>query len=122
MTLILSSLHTINPNAVVISCLSVVIVMFWPKSYAAHNSLMGRLIARMPGTLVALVMGTLIASGMELQVATIGSAFGQIPQGLPSLTLPEFDWQRSAICLRRYSPSLFLGRSSRFCVHGLPIQ
>ncbi|MFN5449137.1 MAG: SulP family inorganic anion transporter, partial [Burkholderiales bacterium] len=87
MTLILSSLHTINPNAVVISCLSVVIVMFWPKSYAAHNSLMGRLIARMPGTLVALVMGTLLASGMELQVATIGSAFGQIPQGLPSLTL-----------------------------------
>jgi len=92
MTLILSSLHTIDPNAVMISCLSVVIVVFWPKSYAAHNSLMGRLIARMPGTLVALVMGTLLASGMELQVATIGSAFGQIPQGLPSLTLPEFDW------------------------------
>ena len=40
---------------------------------------------RVPGPLVAMVVATLQLPG----VATIGSAFGGIPTGLPSVTLPE---------------------------------
>jgi SulP family sulfate permease len=45
---------------------------------------------RVPGPLVAMVVATLLQAVLQLPgVATIGSAFGGIPTGLPSLTLPE---------------------------------
>ncbi len=47
-------------------------------------------LSRVPGPLVAMVVATIIQSLLHLPgVATIGSAFGGIPQGLPALTLPE---------------------------------
>ncbi len=92
MAAIFSALHTIDPAAVFISCLSLAIVVLWPKSYSDHTSFLGRWIARLPGTLVALAVGTILVSVLNLNVATIGSAFGEIPQGLPSFTLPEFEW------------------------------
>ncbi|MBA3589199.1 SulP family inorganic anion transporter [Methylibium sp.] len=47
-------------------------------------------LARVPGPLVAMVVATVLQSLLQLPgVATIGSAFGGIPQGLPSLRMPE---------------------------------
>ncbi len=46
-------------------------------------------LARVPGPLLVMVVATLLQALLQLPgVATIGSAFGGIPQGLPSLTLP----------------------------------
>ncbi|MGV8990421.1 MAG: SulP family inorganic anion transporter [Thiobacillus sp.] len=46
---------------------------------------------RIPGPLAALVVATLVHVSLDLPgVATIGSAFGGIPAGLPSLQFPEF--------------------------------
>ena len=46
---------------------------------------------RVPGPLAALIIATVIQSSLNLPgVATIGSAFGGIPAGLPSLHFPEF--------------------------------
>lgn len=45
---------------------------------------------RVPGPLVAMVVATLIQAVLQTPgVATIGSAFGGIPTGLPSFTLPD---------------------------------
>ncbi|TCS40455.1 SulP family inorganic anion transporter [Reinekea marinisedimentorum] len=45
---------------------------------------------RVPGPLVALVFATLVQSVFKFDgVSTIGSAFGGIPQGLPSFQLPK---------------------------------
>ena len=45
---------------------------------------------RVPGSLVALVVATALQSTLHFEgVATIGSAFGGIPQGLPEFRLPE---------------------------------
>ncbi|WP_432669309.1 SulP family inorganic anion transporter [Pseudomonas umsongensis] len=45
---------------------------------------------RVPGPLVAMAVATAIQSTFHFEgVATIGSAFGGIPQGLPALSLPE---------------------------------
>lgn len=46
-----------------------------------------RIVPKIPGPLVALVLATLAASVLDLPVATIGSAFGGIPD-----TLPHFQW------------------------------
>lgn len=50
---------------------------------------------RVPGPLVAMVFATAIQSIFHFEgVATIGSAFGGIPQGLPEFTLPEITLAR----------------------------
>ncbi|WP_245804300.1 SulP family inorganic anion transporter [Andreprevotia lacus] len=49
-----------------------------------------RLLQRVPGPLLALLAATTLQAVFEFHgVATIGSAFGGIPRGLPPLTLPE---------------------------------
>ena len=47
-------------------------------------------LARVPGPLTAMVVATVLQSLLQLPgVATIGSAFGGIPLGLPSFSLPD---------------------------------
>ncbi len=51
---------------------------------------------RVPGPLVALVAATLLQTGFHFDgVETIGSAFGGIPQGLPSFELPNITADRA---------------------------
>ncbi len=48
-------------------------------------------LGRVPGPLTAMVVVTLLQSSFHFEgVATIGSAFGGIPQGLPAFSLPTF--------------------------------
>ncbi len=50
---------------------------------------------RLPGPLVAMAVATAIQSTFHFEgIATIGSAFGGIPQGLPALSLPEITLSR----------------------------
>jgi SulP family sulfate permease len=46
--------------------------------------------SRLPGPIIALGLGTLLAAMLQLPVDTIGTRFGGIPMGLPSLHVPEF--------------------------------
>lgn len=63
-----------------LAVLSLILVVFAPKI---------KPLARVPGPLVAMVVATLLQSSLHLPgIATIGSAFGGIPQGLPSFALP----------------------------------
>ena len=41
-----------------------------------------------PGSIIALLVATILAQMFHLDVETIGSRFGGIPQGLPSFTIP----------------------------------
>lgn len=52
--------------------------------------LVPRLTKRVPGAIVALLLATLVSALLHLPVATIGSKFGGIPQGLPHFALPTF--------------------------------
>ncbi len=59
---------------------------------------------RIPGPLLAMIVATLLqASGHLPGVATIGTAFGGIPQGLPHLSLPQVSFDRLILLL----PSAF---------------
>lgn len=92
------ALHSLNPAALGLGLASLVLVVLWPKSYAAPPQAPGawvrvRLVAvRVPGTVVALVLATVAALLLNLPVETIGSRFGSIPQGLPAFALPDFSW------------------------------
>lgn len=98
---IVTHFDTFNPYASAIGLLSFGGLMLWQRLFAARSALLpaaigdsglARLAARVPGPVVALVTLTLASALLHLPVETIGTRFGGIPQGLPSLELPAFSW------------------------------
>jgi sulfate permease, SulP family len=63
--------------ALSIACLSLALILLWP-----------RLTKRIPGSIVALALSTLAVWAFHLPIATIGTAFGGIPQGFPPFAVP----------------------------------
>ncbi|SCK29895.1 SulP family inorganic anion transporter [Vogesella sp. LIG4] len=63
-----------DPLTLAISAASLLLILLWPR----------RLNSRLPGPFVALVLATLTVGLFHLPLATIGSKFGGIPQGLPA--------------------------------------
>ncbi len=72
-------IDTINISAVLMASASLAIILLFP-----------RLNKRIPGSIVALLLGTTLAMVLDLPIETIGSKFGDIPTGLPTLTIPSF--------------------------------
>jgi SulP family sulfate permease len=79
MAVLAVSLDTVNWNAVALGTLALAIIIWVPRA-----------LPRIPGSIVALVVGTVILAIFRLPVDTIGSRFGGIPSGLPSIALPGF--------------------------------
>ncbi|MFX7824732.1 SulP family inorganic anion transporter, partial [Acinetobacter baumannii] len=64
-----------------LALLSLALVIYAPRI---------KLLARVPGPLMAMVVATAIQASMHWPtVATIGSAFGGIPMGLPHIAVPD---------------------------------
>jgi SulP family sulfate permease len=72
---------TWNPWAVAIAAGSLAIVQLWPR--VTH---------RVPGPLVALIAATLVVQLASLPVETIETRFGGVPRGLPTPSIPIFEW------------------------------
>ncbi len=72
---------TINPWAVGLSLLTIAVIL-----------LVKRLCPRLPFMLIGMLVSTLVCCLFNLPVETIGSRFGQLPQGLPAPSLPAVDW------------------------------
>jgi SulP family sulfate permease len=49
-----------------------------------------RISKRMPGSIIVLMAGTIAVAVFGLPVETIGSRFGGVPSGLPSIRVPQF--------------------------------
>ena len=96
-------LHSANPIGIALALGSLAIVVLWPKTYGASSSVLYRSLSRVPGTIVALVAGTLAVRLAGLEVDTIGSRFGGIPQALPAFALPAFEW---GTVQRLFAPTL----------------
>ncbi len=55
---------------------------------------------RTPGPLIVLILATAIQSAVQFDgVATIGSAFGGIPHGLPSFSLPDLSFDKVTLLI-----------------------
>jgi SulP family sulfate permease len=73
------SLDTFNPWAVALGVVALAVIVLLP-----------RWLAKVPGSIVALAAGTAAVALFQLPVATIGTAFGGIPSGLPPVSVPAF--------------------------------
>lgn len=85
---LLSHLNSADGQTVILSLVSLLIIWGW--TFLANRSGL-KLLQRIPGSIVALIIGTAAVSFWNLPVETIGTRFGGIPSGLPSLTIPKFD-------------------------------
>jgi SulP family sulfate permease len=74
---------TFQPATLALAVGSLLIILLWPKEWQR----------RIPGSIVSLLVGTLAVAIFGLQVETIGSKFGGIPQGLPSVHVPSFSFE-----------------------------
>jgi SulP family sulfate permease len=83
---------TANSTAIVVGVVSLVLVLVTPK-----------LLKWAPGSIVALLGATAVCALLGVPVVTIGDKFGDIPSGLPALTIPEFRWDLMVLLL----PSAF---------------
>ena len=90
---LVSAAGTVSWATLALSLLLVAVMWKWPA----------RLRRFAPPSIAVVVAGTALAWAAEmararglagLDIATIGSAFGEIPRGLPAFELPRFDWRQ----------------------------
>jgi SulP family sulfate permease len=89
-----------NPWAFGIGAACIAGLALWPRLLAAGKLLPAslqsqrpvQLASRLPAPIVALVTLTALAWWFKLPVDTIGSRFGELPRGLPSIDLPPLSW------------------------------
>ncbi|MFZ0820269.1 MAG: sulfate permease [Candidatus Acidiferrales bacterium] len=73
------NVRTISSQETGLACLALLIIIVFAKYFK-----------RVPGYVVALLAGTAIVWILHLPVETIGTRFGGIPSGLPSMHIPQF--------------------------------
>jgi sulfate permease, SulP family len=78
LSLYAANLSSLNRYAVALSAGTLVIIRFWP-----------RISRTIPAPFVALIAATVLVRLLDLPVETIGSRFGEIRAGFPSLSLPS---------------------------------
>ena len=79
MSMLAKNISTLQWHTVALSTASLALILLVP-----------RLTRRIPGSIIALVLATACVALFNLPVATIGSAFGGIPTGLPRISIPTF--------------------------------
>jgi SulP family sulfate permease len=77
--MIAANLGSASPDSVLLGTGTLILLIVW-----------SRFIVRVPAYIVALLAGTAAAYLFGLDVATIGSRFGDIPSGLPEFHVPQF--------------------------------
>jgi sulfate permease, SulP family len=93
-------MHQLDVLSLLMGLATLALVTVWPRMVgrdgvappAWHASRVFRAVSHLPGPIVALVLFSVVTALLALPVATIGSRFGGIPQGLPSFAWPAFTW------------------------------
>jgi SulP family sulfate permease len=104
-------LGQLNVQALALATGSLLVLAVWqlllPRWHARFVWL--QKLAIIPGSIVVLVGATLVSDALGLDVQTIASRFGSIPNSLPAFTLPSFDWETAKFLLLPASTLALLG-------------
>jgi SulP family sulfate permease len=88
---VVQSVPNLSLATLIIGLLSLAILLINPKI---------KRLRRIPGPLIVLVVATLVQSVFQFQgVATIGSAFGGIPRGLPAPQMPDLSFGKMLLLI-----------------------
>ena len=112
---VLSTLHahmaSVNTHALALAGVSLLVLAAWqlllPRLHTQHA--VTKKMSVLPGSIVVLVGATLAAQVLGLQVETIASRFGSIPNNLPALAWPAFSWDTAQFLLMPATTLALLG-------------
>ncbi len=95
------SMGTLNGEALGLAMVCLVVLAFWqlglPRLANAMPS--AKNLSTLPGSIVVLVGATIASQMMGLEVETIASRFGSIPNSLPAFAWPAFSWDTAKFLL-----------------------
>ncbi len=95
------SFGTLNPEALGLALACLTVLVFWqlvlPRLATAMPSTKN--FSTIPGSIVVLVGATVAVKMMGLEVETIASRFGSIPNNMPAFAWPEFSWETAKFLL-----------------------
>ena len=95
LTTLSQNIASINTQAFALSMACLALLVMWqlvlPRVFTQHA--FTKKLSLIPGSMLVLVLGTLVTSSMGLDVETIASRFGGIPNQLPAMVWPDFSWQ-----------------------------
>jgi SulP family sulfate permease len=97
-----SHAHGTNVAALALAIGSLLLLFAWP-GIARRSGRAQRLLSALPASILVLACAMLIATLLGLQIPTIASRFGGIPQGLPGFAIPGFDF---ALIQEMFAPAL----------------
>jgi SulP family sulfate permease len=94
-SMLFHNMNGINPEAFALASACLALLVVWqlvlPRVFAQHR--LTQKLSLIPGSMLVLVLGSLATNWMGLDVETIASRFGGIPNQLPTLVWPDFSWQ-----------------------------
>jgi SulP family sulfate permease len=95
------SFGTLNAEALGLAVVCLFVLAFWQLALPrlAHVMPNTKSFSTIPGSIVVLVGATVVAKTMGLEVETIASRFGSIPNSLPAFAWPDFSWETAKFLL-----------------------
>ena len=101
--------HSVHLPTLALGLASLAVVFLWPRLFTGRyadpyrNQAWFRLLSALPGSIIVLVAATGAVMLLPLDVQTIGSRFGGIPNTLPALAIPVFS---PALLRELFAPAL----------------
>ncbi|WP_273324334.1 SulP family inorganic anion transporter [Vallitalea guaymasensis] len=93
-----SAMDTANLWSIIVGVIALLIIILWPK-----------INRKIPGTLIALIVTTVMVMVFKLDVATIGSRFGELSSALPLPHIPNISMDKISTLLGPAVTIAFLG-------------
>jgi SulP family sulfate permease len=81
-----------DPVTIALAASSMGVIWGWPRLWRSGKGALSGVMRHIPGTVIGLILGTAAVMLLKLEVATIGSRFGGIPQSLPPFAWPQVGW------------------------------
>ncbi len=104
-------MEQLNVQALALASGSLLVLVVWQLLLPRWQARLAwlRQLTIIPGSIVVLVGATVVSDACGLDVQTIASRFGCIPNSLPAFTLPSFDWETAKFLLLPASTLALLG-------------
>ena len=95
------NMGTLNGEALGLAVVCLAVLAFWQLALPHLGNTMPttKKFSTIPGSIVVLVGATMASRMMGLEVETIASRFGSIPNTLPAFALPTFSWETAKFLL-----------------------
>lgn len=89
---IISSITTMNLDAVIVGMIGMAILILWPMLGRAKWGVFSKICAKIPPSIIAVAAGILLVQFAPLEVNTIGTLYPDLTSSLPMPSIPQVDF------------------------------